>query len=137
MPIVRLHFVYNVEATPKALVKDFIHRLIEPETYPCRLCDITYGRFVKKPGLILFLRSLPVPSRFYTKDRFLRRYPKIREAFPAVLAENERGKLSVFLAAAELSQLQTLPQLKSEVSARLSAAAGSRNRDQAPMALPY
>src|SRR3954447_10369784 len=58
----KLHFVYNVEATPQALIKDFVHRLTEPETYPCRLCDITYGRFVKKPGWQLFLWSLPVAT---------------------------------------------------------------------------
>ena len=66
----RLHFVYNVEAHPVDLVKDFVHRIVDHESYSCRLCDLTYGRFVKKPGWQLFLWSLPVKSSFYTKDVF-------------------------------------------------------------------
>jgi hypothetical protein len=38
-------FVYNVDLTLFALVSDFVHRLTAPETYPCRLCDLTYDRF--------------------------------------------------------------------------------------------
>jgi len=43
-----LHFVYNVDATPGALLRDFVHRIVDPATYPCRLCDLTYGRLLKK-----------------------------------------------------------------------------------------
>jgi hypothetical protein len=27
-----LHFVYNVDATPSVLLRDFVHRLVNPET---------------------------------------------------------------------------------------------------------
>src|SRR5262245_41510359 len=63
----KLHFVYNVDATPIALVLDFVHRLLEPETYPCRLCDLTYGRFVKKVSWSRFVATLPVDSRFHLR----------------------------------------------------------------------
>jgi len=33
-----LIFVYNVDLTPFALISDFIHRIMSPATYPCRLC---------------------------------------------------------------------------------------------------
>jgi hypothetical protein len=117
-----LHFVYNVEATPQALVKDFIHRLVSPETYPCRLCDVTYGRFVKKPGWQLFLWSLPVKTAFYTKGSFVKKFPAwSHQEFPAVFAEDEAGQLSVFISAREFSSIASLAALESEVTARLKA----------------
>lgn len=122
MAIKRLHFVYNVDATPQALVKDFVHRLTDPDTYPCRLCDITYGRFVKKPGWQMFLWSLPVTSSFHTRDRFLRAWPQqVGQTFPAVLAEQEDGRLTVFISADEFARIATLDALKAEVHARLAA----------------
>ena len=42
---------------------DFIHRLVSPETYPCRLCDLTYGRVLKKAGWRRFVASLHAQAR--------------------------------------------------------------------------
>lgn len=117
-----LHFIYNVDATPVALVKDFVHRLVDPATYPCRLCDLTYGRFVKKPGWQLFLWSLPVKSAFYTRTGFLRKFPgSIHREFPAVLAEKHSGQFTVFISSNELASIPSLEALESEVRSRLEA----------------
>lgn len=122
MTIRRLHFVYNVEATVSAIVGDFIHRLTDPETYPCRLCDLTYGRLVKKPGWQMFVWSLPVGSTFYTRDGFVKKYPAQRDQqFPAVFAEDEQGRLSSFLSAGEFSSIRTLEALEQEVKSRLDS----------------
>lgn len=121
MTVTRLHFVYNVDATPQALAKDFVHRLVDPGTYPCKLCDLTYGRFVKKPGWQVFLWSLPVKTAFYTRDRFIRRYPAERgRVFPVVLAEDARGAFRVFIAAEEFAAIADLAALEREVVARLN-----------------
>ena len=53
-------FVYNVDLTLFALVSDFVHRLTSPETYPCRLCDLTYDRVTMKRDWKRFIDSLPV-----------------------------------------------------------------------------
>jgi hypothetical protein len=118
----KLHFVYNVDATPQALIKDFIHRLWDPDTYPCRLCDVTYGRFVKKPGWQLFLKTLPLRSAFYTRDHFIRKFPAhAQTVFPIVLAEDERGTLTTFISADDFLVIPTLEALKDEVTKRLQA----------------
>ena len=135
MPITALHFVYNVEATPKALVKDFVHRLVDPATYPCRLCDLTYGRFVKKPGWQLFLWSLPVKARFYPKDRFIRKHPSHgRHTFPVVLSEDNKGRFSVFLSAEKLASIASLADLETEVKSGLELSAAHRLKRDAPAA---
>ena len=120
MTIAKLHFVYNVELSAQALVRDFVHRLVDPETYPCKLCDLTYGRFVKKPGWQLFVWSLPVASVFHTKDAFAKAFPSARvEEFPVVLAEDKAGRFAVFISADELAATRSLEALKTEVSSRL------------------
>lgn len=121
-PVDRLHFVYNVDATPRALHADFVHRLLDPATYPCRLCDLTYGRLVKKRSWQAFLRTLPVRSRFYTRDRFARQYPQLRHEFPVVLAESAAGAFRVFLSSRDLARLDTLDALQSAVLAHLASA---------------
>lgn len=121
MTIFRLHFVYNVDANAAALVKDFVHRMVEPETYPCRLCDLTYGRFVKKPGWQLFLWSLPVPSAFHTRDRFLRKFPGLAQLeFPAVVGEIASGDFAVLICAEQFRGIGSLAELKEQVTALLA-----------------
>jgi hypothetical protein len=36
-------FVYNADGTIAGKVKDVLHKIIRPDTYPCKLCEITYG----------------------------------------------------------------------------------------------
>ena len=68
-------FVYNVDLTPFALLSDFVHRIVSPETYPCRLCDLTYDRFTMKSEWKQFLASLPIDCAFALRDQFHRKYP--------------------------------------------------------------
>jgi len=126
MSIRKLHFVYNVDATPQALVEDFVHRWVAPETYPCKLCDLTYGRFVKKPGWQRFLWSLPVRSAFYTRVRFLRKFAGLEgQDFPAVFAQNAAGNSRPFISRREFEAIADLDALKLEVELRLNRS----NRD--------
>lgn len=121
MSITRLHFVYNVDATVQAIARDFVHRIVDPDTYPCRLCDLTYGRFVKKPGWQLFLWSLPVKSAFHMRNQFLRIYPELAtQQFPAVLAEHPDGNFSMFMSAEDFQVIPSLDALKQAVHARLA-----------------
>lgn len=116
MPIRRLHFVYNVELNVSSLVRDFVHRLTDPETYPCKLCDITYGRFMKKPSWQMFVWSLPVSSVFYTKDQFIAQHPELGDTeLPAVFAEADNGELRVFLSSPDLKCLDDLEALEAAV----------------------
>lgn len=124
--IAKLHFVYNVDATPQAVIKDFVHREMDPETYPCRLCDLTYGRFVKKPGWKKFLASLPVPSDFHMRNVFVRKYPSLKDQpWPAVLAENEDGSFQVLISSEDFVLIATLDALEAVVRERLEKASNA------------
>lgn len=115
-----LHFVYNVDATPVALLLDFIHRLLDPETYPCRLCDLTYGRFVKKASWSRFVSGLPVDARFQLRAGFRRQFPEqADEPLPAVFVETAPGDTRILISAKELTRLRDLESLEALVKQRV------------------
>ena len=115
-----LHFVYNVDATPSALLRDFIHRLVDPESYPCRLCDVTYGRVVKKAEWSRFVASLPTEARFHLRGSFRRRFPEQRqEPAPAVFVEESPGKLRILISAKELQGVPDLEALETLLASRV------------------
>lgn len=114
-------FVYNVDLTLFALVSDFVHRLTAPETYPCRLCDLTYDRFTMKREWSRFIGSLPIRARFELRDRFRRKFPAYADVpLPAVFRSERGGGLQVLLPADQLNRVQTLDELKELVSAAVS-----------------
>ena len=122
----RLVFVYNEDATPGALLMGLVHRLTSPETYPCRLCDLTYGRLLKKSEWRDFVSRLPLPSRFHLRNTFLRKFPsQAAGRFPAVLVEMEDGTLVELIAAREIDAARSLDDLKQLVTAKVATLPGS------------
>lgn len=120
----KLHFVYNVDATPVSLMMDFIHRIVDPATYPCRLCDLTYGRLIKKKSWRDFVATLPVPSEFHLRAGFRRAHPGLAdEDLPAVFVERADGAVEVLISAAELREIETLTGLERLVRLRAARAA--------------
>ena len=106
-------FVYNVDLTPFALLSDFVHRIVSPETYPCRLCDLTYDRFTMKREWKGFVASLPADCGFELRDRFQRKYPAYAEVpLPAVFRRNGRGKLGTLLSAEDINGANSLEALR-------------------------
>ena len=122
-----LHFVYNVDATPSALLRDFVHRLVAPESYPCRLCDLTYGRFLKKAQWSRFVADLPTRARFHLRGAFGRRFPEYaREPVPAVFVEESPGKLRTLISAKELQGIDDLAALETLLARRVGMLAAER-----------
>lgn len=115
-----LHFVYNADGTPSAILRDFIHRLRSPETYPCRLCDLTYGRFIKRGDWQRFTDSLGIACSFHLRNVCLRRHPEFAGArFPAVYLERD-GNLTEFISAEAIEAVTTLDALKELVSKKVA-----------------
>jgi hypothetical protein len=120
-----LHFVYNVDGTPLALAMDFVHRLTSPETYPCKLCDVTYGRFLKKAEWRRFLSGLPLRSEFHLRNIFLRRFPRHAQTpLPAVFLQEPDGALTVLIPADALNAVADLQELQELVLKKLETVAG-------------
>ena len=115
-----LRFVYNVDATPGALLRDFVHRVVDPATYPCRLCDLTYGRFLKKAEWSGFVADLAARSRFHLRGGFRRRFPAYADTpVPAVFVEEEAGRLRVLISADDLRSVTDLERLEELLAQRV------------------
>jgi hypothetical protein len=116
-----LIFVYNADSNPLSLVMDFAHRLLSPSSYECHLCDVTYDHFTMKSDWKDFIARLPRPSRFYLKDKFLKRYPECRGTpFPAVFVECASSGLRELVTANELNAARTLNEMKKLVSDKVA-----------------
>ncbi|WP_436793920.1 hypothetical protein [Actinospongicola halichondriae] len=78
-----LAFVYNVDATPVAMLRDLWSGLTTGET-DCRLCDLTFGRLLKDRGWKDFVDGLPLEVDFSLRSTFVRRHPSLDgHRFPA------------------------------------------------------
>lgn len=115
----RLLIVYNAEAGLIAGVKDSLHKLLRPDTYPCSLCALTHGSVRMDPAWKRFLSRVPAEVRVYHRPDFRERYPGLELALPAVLAE--RGEETrVLIAADELRTIGTVDGLIACIEKRLA-----------------
>ncbi len=85
----KLVFVYNADSGVANVVKDFFHRIVSPDTYPCNLCAVTYSNFGMKASWKSFVENLDVPVVFLHKDEFHEEYEIERVEFPSVLVEED------------------------------------------------
>lgn len=114
----RLIFVYNADSGYFNVAADIAHKIFSPSTYPCSLCDLTYGIFKIRPEWDEFVQQSPVPFEFLHKDEFHATYPDWRHLpLPTVLRADDSGALTEVVTATQLNDLQSISQLKSLVLA--------------------
>lgn len=114
----KLVFVYNVDASPLALLRD-LHQGITTGSTDCNLCDLTYGRMMKKPEWVRFIKQLPVATEFRMRSTFQRSHPEFAEhRFPSVFWVEDGVPVEI-LGATELDRAQDLEALRGLVHARL------------------
>jgi len=103
----RLIFIYNANSGKRNAYLDSLHKVISPKTYPCSLCDITYGVFKIRPEWKAFRESSNLDMQFYHIDEFIAAYPESKNVFdyPIVLKESSEG-LVVFISKNELDALK-------------------------------
>ena len=115
----QLIFVYNADSGKWNAYMDMAHKVFSPATYPCSLCDLTYGIFKIRPEWDDFVKNAPVPMVFLHKDEFWAQYPEWRDwPLPTVLKASPSG-ISALLNATELHEIQTIKALKSHILKRL------------------
>jgi hypothetical protein len=115
----KLLFVYNADSGKWNAYMDMAHKIFSPSTYPCSLCDITYGIFKIRPEWDAFIQNSPIPLEFLHKDEFLVAYPNSTyRNFPFILAVDEAETLSMFISAERLNEYKTVAELKEAISAK-------------------
>ncbi len=113
-------FVYNADSPLFAQLKDYVHKLVAPDTYPCSLCRITYGNLGMKRAWRRFAQELPHAVVFLHRDELAVAYPHLMELeLPAVFMD-EGGDITQLVAAADLDQTLDVAALQALVVASLT-----------------
>lgn len=121
-PATRLILVYNADGGLLNAVKDTVHKIASPATYPCSLCALTYGWVSMRAGWRRFLASLPMAKVFHHRDDFALAYPRPGVALPAILLAEDAAAPRVLICADELDALPDLRALITLVEERLALA---------------
>ena len=109
----KLVFVYNANSDMGSKIFDAAHKILNPKTYQCNLCDMTYGAFTEKSVWKNFRKSTDLDMVFLHKDEFGEAYNSAiieRLSFPVVLEETER-ELMVLINTDELNDIKQSEQL--------------------------
>ena len=80
-----LLLVYNADSGKFNALKDYIHKIIKPSTYPCSLCAVTYSNLGMKKEWKTFVKGLEVPVEFLHRDEFCAQYDCTDVTYPVAL----------------------------------------------------
>jgi len=113
----KLIFVYNADSG-FGLVKDFFHKILKPETYPCNLCGLTFGNISIKKEWKEFIENLELPVEFLHRNQFMKRFNLKDVGFPSAFIERD-SNISLLISDEEINRLQSLKELKELVIRKL------------------
>lgn len=115
----RILFVYNADSGLIAQLTDYVHKIVSPQSYPCSLCQITYGNLGMKRDWRRFAQELPLAAVFLHRDELTGKHATLlTEKLPAVFVA-EGGEVTLLVSADELDETPDVPALQALVLARL------------------
>src|SRR5690606_14630720 len=100
-----LIFVYNANSDLISRMIGFSHKIISPQTYPCKICSLTWGSMKMQKEWEAFIKDVPLKVRFEYRDQW-----KTYQEFPLVLLK-EGGKSRVLLCPAEINRFESVQEL--------------------------
>ncbi|NNF16072.1 MAG: hypothetical protein HKN70_04950 [Gammaproteobacteria bacterium] len=115
-----LYFVYNAQSGFLNMLKDAVHKTVSPQTYPCKLCDITYSPVRMRSQWKRFIRELPFAVEFSYVDLVAEQLDLENTRFPAAFLKTSEG-LQPWLSAAQINEANTLDELMQLVLEHLPA----------------
>jgi hypothetical protein len=116
----KLIFVYNANGGIFNSLKDAVHKSVNPKTYPCSLCQITFGAVSMKGEWKEFIDSLKIKTVFLHKDEFEKLYGEKKYSFPAVFVDRYE-KLELLIYPEEIDACTNVKELKQVVKTSLEA----------------
>jgi hypothetical protein len=113
-----LLFVYNADSGKLNALRDYVHKIVKPSTYPCSLCAVTFGNLGMKKEWKTFVSGLGIPVEFLHRDEFCAQYDCSNITYPvALLTENE--ELTTFISTEEMNATEQLEELIDLVKGKL------------------
>ena len=114
-----LVFVYNANSGVLNALADLVHKTVSPSTYPCKLCDITYGVTGMRRAWASFIKQSDFKSVFTYRDLLPTQYPQIQVSdLPAVFVLGDSTSQEV-ISAEEFITLEDIPSLISHLESKI------------------
>jgi len=109
----KLIFVYNANSGLLSAMKNWAHKIVSPETYPCSLCALTYDNLGMRRPWREFIKGLGYEVEFLHRDELAEQYGIHDVPLPATfILQNNKPKLWIRSDAMDacnsLVELQTL-----------------------------
>ncbi len=117
----KLIFVYNADSGVLNALKDCVHKLVSPQTYPCKLCDLTYGAFAERKKWKKFRNQSNAQMVFLHADEFYKHYKSKflpNYELPIVLIQNAYD-LEIFIDHSTMNTCDNLNQFMDMVTNRI------------------
>ncbi|WP_026933595.1 hypothetical protein [Christiangramia echinicola] len=117
----KLIFVYNADSGKLNALMDSLHKVVNPSSYSCKLCELTYGAIEEKKVWKNFRENLDVDTEFLHRNEFQKLYASkfgYKFEFPLILAQTDKG-LEVFLSKNEFSEIYYLEELIDIIQTRM------------------
>lgn len=116
-----LIFVYNVDSGFLNTLKDVVHKTTSPDTYPCKLCRLSYGTVNMKKPWREYLQKLPFKKKFLHRNEFRQQYPDCRDVpLPAIFIQTADA-CTLVVSAEEINRQKTLTNLIAVLDPKLKA----------------
>jgi hypothetical protein len=115
-----LLFVYGNDSGAVNGLIHFVHKIVSPSTYDCRLCGLTYGPLGQRAAWSRALGELGRPSEFLHRDELAKHYPDHQVALPAVFSVVD-GQLTPLVTKDEIDGCRDLDAFIVLVRARTGA----------------
>lgn len=117
----RLILVYNADGGLANALKDMVHKIIAPRSYPCSLCALTYGWFSMNRRWRRFLEDRREIKQFLYRNEFAAAFPGLEQRLPVIMLSHGNAAPQVMVSAAELDSLENLEGLIALLASRLEA----------------
>lgn len=117
----KLIFVYNADSGKLNALMDSLHKIVNPSTYSCKLCALTYDAIDERKAWKEFRKNLDVETSFLHRDEFLKLYASkfgYKFEFPIILAQTDMG-LEVFVSKNEFEEMKSLEDLMDRINSRM------------------
>ena len=119
----KLIFVYNADSGILNAMKDWAHKVISPETYPCSLCVLTYDNLGMRHPWKEFIKELGYEVEFLHRDELAEQYGIGDVNLPASFIL-QTGKLQLWIESDTMDECESLDELQSLVTQRLAQGTG-------------
>lgn len=119
----KLIFVYKADSGILNALKDWAHKIVSPETYPCSLCALTYDNLGMRRPWREFIRKLGYEVEFLHRDELAEQYG-IRDINPPATFILQNGKPKLWIKFDAMDACETLDELQLLVTQRLAQETG-------------